>query len=365
MAAVRITGLLTGLLLSGGALAESASQAISDTTINSNAFNPSLGEQVVLTYTLAQPDTVSVRVYDPDGGLVSTVLEGVEQAAGAQEISWDGLDIDSKVVPDEAYTFVVETTTGALYDPTTHSGGVVGDITEARFNEDGTVLYNLPAAARTLIRLGVHNGPMLKTLVDWKPRVAGEITEYWDGYDEDNRYKLRGAKDFSALITYVTLPDATVITYGNKEETYRDYKLGRAQGRAQKPDRPRRSGAELELRPEGLVPPAWARSPRVDMTFPQLSGVEKDDVPEVQDAIDIHISVNPDDLDHLLQDQFEIIFFLDNVFFAEAERGYLPLNWRWELQQIPPGEHVLTANVSSFTGQVGVASRKIKIVRPQ
>jgi len=46
---------------------------------------------------------------------------------------------------------------------------------------------------------------------------------------------------------------------------------------------------------------------------------------------------------------------------AQAERGYLPLNWTWELTQFPPGEHVLTVNISSFRGQVGVASRKILV----
>jgi hypothetical protein len=364
--AAGIKGLLVSLMfLSGITAAETNDQQISDVAIETNTFNPSLGEKFRLTYALPQSDEVTVRVYDPDGGLVRTVLHGVSQEAGAHQALWDGRDMEKQLVPDEAYTLTIETASGAVYDSTTFSGGVVGDITEAQFDEDGTVIYKLPAPARVLIRLGVHNGPMLNTLVDWKPRVAGEITEYWDGYDEDDLIKLRGHKDFSALITYVTLPEATVIAYGNKRESYRDYKLGRAKDRSQKPDRPRQPDPELRLRPEHLVPPAWARAPRVNMIFPQYTEAHKDAVPKVKDLIDVRISVDPADREHLLQDQFEIIFFVDNVFFAEAERGYLPLNWRWELLQIPPGEHVLTANVSSFTGQVGVASRKVKVVKPE
>jgi hypothetical protein len=251
-----------------------------------------------------------------------------------------------------------------VYDPTTFSGGVVEDLTAAQFGTEGTVVYKLPASARVLIRLGVHSGPMLKTLVDWKPRVAGTITEYWDGYDEDKLMKLREQKDFAALITYVTLSDATVITYGNDQETYRDYVLGRAQGRRQKPSRPRRPDPEGQLRPVNLVPPAWARAPHVLMTFPKHAG-DGGAIPEVKAIVDVHVDVDPADRDRLLREQFEIIFFVDHVFFAEAERGYLPFNWRWELHQIPAGEHVLTVNLSSFRGQVGVASRKVRVVKAE
>jgi hypothetical protein len=205
---------------------------------------------------------------------------------------------------------------------------------------------------------------MLKTLVDWKPRISGQITEHWDGKDQDNLISLRDHKDFRALITYVTLPDATVIAIGNKNEMYRDYKLGRAKGRQQKPERPPKADAELRLRPEHLVPPVWMRQPRVVMS---LNGDDKEraaDVPKVQDTVDVRIDVDTSDREYLLQDQFEVIFFVDNIFFAEAERGYLPLNWRWELHQLPAGKHILTVNISSFKGQVGVSSRRVEVVKP-
>lgn len=352
-------------LLVAGGLAEANEEQISNVSLNTNAFNPSRGDKVHFGYALARPGKVSIRVYDADGGLVRTVVDVAKQAQGNHEALWDGFDQDDKPVPDEAYTFTIQTATGAVYDPTTFSGGEVGDLTNAQFSPGGTVTYKLPAAARVLVRLGLHDGPMLKTLVDWKPRVAGEVTEYWDGRDESKVMKLREQKHFSALITYVSLPEATVIAYGNTQETYRDYKLGRGKDRPQKPVRERMADSRIQLRPAHLVPPAWARAPRVIMTFPQAVDTTENDVPEVQEAIDVRIDADPSDRDYLLNDQFEVILFVDNVFYAEAERGYLPLNWHWELAQLPPGEHVLTANISSFKGQVGVVSRKVRVVKRQ
>jgi hypothetical protein len=198
---------------------------------------------------------------------------------------------------------------------------------------------------------------MYRTLVDWRPRSAGKISEYWDGFDQDRLFRFQDHKDFSAVVTYATLPDATVISYGNQTETYRDYKLGRGKNLPQKPRRPRVVDAEQRFRPDALVPPAWARAPAVTLRFPGQP--DPDGVPTVKRTINARIDVAEVDKPYLMQDQFEILLFVDSHFFAEAERGYLPLNWRWELQQFPPGEHTLTVNISSFKGQVGVASRRI------
>jgi flagellar hook capping protein FlgD len=334
--------------------------AVEGVSLSRTSFNPSQGEAVEISYRLTAADRVWVRIYDPDEGLVRVLVNGEKRPAGPHREKWDGKDLEGRIVPDEAYLFTIETAAGGLYDPTTASGGVVGDLTEARFDRTaGTVSYQLPAASRVLIRLGLHNGPMLKTLVDWKPRPEGSVTEYWAGRDEDDLFELRGRPGFNTLITYVTLPDATVIAFGNKASEYRDYKLGPAKNRPAKPERKLKPELQARQRPEGLVPPAWARAPRVSMTFPQAGDAK---VPSVKKEVAVRVDVDPADRDSLFRDQFEVIFFVDNVFFAEAERGHLPFNWRWELQQFPPGEHVLTVNISSFKGQVGVASRKVQVV---
>lgn len=352
---------LTPLLVFAFVTVGRGQDGIDNVSLSASSFNPSRGDDVTLAFELPKSSTVTVKVFDPDGGLVRSLAVAVPRNKGKHEEVWDGRDDEGQPAPNEAYVFIVETAEGDVYDPTTFSGGVVRDITSARFDrEAGTVVYQLPEASRVLIRLGVKNGPMMKTLVDWEPRVGGSITEYWDGRDEDKVTLLRDHKDFTALITHVSLPDATVIAYGNRVETYRDYKLGRGKGRPQKPQRPREPDPEVRLRPENLVPPAWARAPRVQLSFPKAESAGTG-VPEVKGNVDVRVDTDASDRDLLLKEQFEIIFYVDHVFFAEAERGYLPFNWRWELDQLPAGEHILTVNISSFKGRVGVASRKVRV----
>lgn len=362
MRSLRLRVAVVGVaMLSALVRVDASDHAVSGVRFERAAFNPSAGERVRLQYDLAAAATITVKVFDPDGGLVAVPAERVAQEAGNREVIWDGRDLDGLIVPDEAYQVTIETSDGFTYDPM-GSGGEVGDITTADFDtEAGTVVYRLPKSARVLIRCGVRNGPMLKTLVDWKPRIAGSITEYWDGRDEDKLVSARSLKDFRALITYVTLADATVIAFGNGGESYRDAKLGRWKERPQKAvpktTAATPSGATIAA---NLVPPAWSRTPRVHVAIGETdSGAA---IPELRGEATVRVDVDPMDRADLLRDQFEVIFFVDNIFFSEAERGYLPLTWHWELQQFPPGEHVLTVNISSVRGQVGVGSRRVRIL---
>lgn len=358
LVAALLAACVCGLALA--APARGLTERIADVRLSNTSFNPSSGQQVELTYRLEKRERISVHVYDPDDGLVRTLVDSQERTAGEHVEVWDGTDLDGRVVPDEAYYFVIETASGALYDPRTFSGGEVGDVIEVEVDRAaGTIVYRLPTSARVLCRLGIHNGPMLKTLVDWKPRVAGLITEYWQGWDEDGVVEFSSHPEFSGILTYVALPETSVIAFGNREATYREIKLGSGSGRPLKPQRPRVAQDGDRLRPEGLVPPAWARAPEVKLTL--LGMAAGTEVPEVGDEVRVRVEIDPADQERLQNDQFEIMFFVDNLFFAEAERGYTPFNWVWETHQLPPGEHVLTVNVASFGGQVGAASVKVRV----
>jgi len=84
---------------------------------------------------------------------------------------------------------------------------------------------------------------------------------------------------------------------------------------------------------------------------------------KVRDKLLVRAAAADEDRDVTLDQQFEVILFIDNVFYAEEERGHLPFNFPMELTSLPPGEHVITVNVVTFGDQIGIGSRKIKTVR--
>ncbi|MFA7062240.1 MAG: hypothetical protein WC156_15655, partial [Pedobacter sp.] len=48
-------------------------------------------------------------------------------------------------------------------------------------------------------------------------------------------------------------------------------------------------------------------------------------------------------------------------FVSEEEQGYMPLTWIYKPVGLSPGNHILTVNVSSLSGQMGVKSLSFNI----
>ena len=105
------------------------------------------------------------------------------------------------------------------------------------------------------------------------------------------------------------------------------------------------------------------RAFKVNLILPEFDKGPTNAMPTVRDRILLRIDVSDKDREVLANQQYEIILFVDTVFHAEEERGYLPFNYPWELKNLPAGEHVLSANIITFGDQIGVGSRKIRIVR--
>ena len=66
--------------------------------------NPSSGP-VRFVYDLAEPATVTLRIFDVRGRLVATVLEGVSRSSGTHVETWFGISLDGNQVPSGMYLF--------------------------------------------------------------------------------------------------------------------------------------------------------------------------------------------------------------------------------------------------------------------
>jgi len=340
--------------------------AISQVSLSSPSFAPALKETVQLRYSLSRDAAVTIKVFDPDFDLVRVITSKSTKKAGANRDTWDGRDLDGKMVPNEAYFFTIEAEApglpGAVYDPTTFSGGEYSDITRGEMSKDsGEINYQLSQPSRVRLRTGIQGSAMVKTVVDWEPRVGGSITERWNGKDEDNLVSVWSRDKFIMILSYMTLPDASVITVGNNQLNYRTYKTTLRAPRPKKEQRPMTNNRRIS--PHFLRSRLNDRAFHIRLTFPEIEKDKPVDVPEVKGRVLVHVDVAPEDRAILLNQQYEVMLFGDFIFHAEEERGYLPFNFPWEVTELPAGEHVLTVNINSHSDQVGVGSRRVRVVK--
>ena len=338
---------------------------LSEVAISKTSFNPSQREEVALFYSLLKPATVTVNIYDPDQGLIKAVTNQKTFEPGKQILIWDGKDMDGNTVPDEAYFFTIiaqdESGTREIYDPTTFSGGEEHDIIKADIDpQNHTITYRMPEMGRVMIRMGIQGGPLLNQLVDWKPRIKGVITEYWNGKDKDNLVDIHNHPRFKMIVSYFSLPENSVITYGNKTSGFRAYKNALA---VKRPLKPKRATSVPRLSHHYKLPRTVDYSPDINATFVNIRDTGNDGIPILQGRTMVKVELNEEDKLIFQNQQFEICFFLDYKFYAEDETGYTPFNWVWDLSNVKEGEHLITVNISSFKDQIGVLSRKVRVVK--
>lgn len=358
----------TETLVQGPSDSQPNSQGLSifGVTLSATSFNPSRGDTLECRYSLSRDARVTVKVFDADQQLVRTLVSDSQKTAGQNKEIWDGKDSDGMVVPNEAYFFNIEAEDSErnrlVYDPVTFSGGESADLSHGQFDHDnGTLSYKLSQPSRVLLRAGVPGSALLKTIVDWQPRVAGEITEYWNGKDEDNLIEVWNAPNHMLILTYMTLPETSAITIGNEKYGYREYKRNLKTPRPTKEQRPMMNVRKLS--PHFLKSRLTDRAFKVLLSFPELDQTGSNEIPIAKEKLLVRIEVPEEDREVPLNQQYEIIVFIDSVFYAEEERGHLPFNYPLELTNLPPGEHVLTVNVITFGDQIGIGSRKITVTK--
>lgn len=362
-------GLVTNVGAEQQALESGSSQSLTiyDVSISKSAFDPSHGQEVALNYLLSRSAKVTLKVFDPDRELIRILTKDADKTQGPHKLVWDGKDVDGSIVPNEAYFFTIEAedTAGmhAVYDPITFSGGEPFDMTEGGIDrEGGTLTYRLSTPSRVSVRVGMADSALLRTVVDWEPRIAGKVTEYWNGKDKDNLINLWELEDHKIVISYFTLPETSVIAYGNDAVDYRTYKRELSTPRPKKADRPMAN--QRRISPHFLASRLQDRELAATLSFPEFDKSDGKTVPEVKDTVVVRIDVpGHEDRAILLGQRFEIILFIDAVYYAEEERGYVPFNYPLDLSGVPEGEHVLTVNVISPKSQFAIASRKVKVVK--
>lgn len=423
-----------------GQKADSTPVGVSGVVLTPESFNPSAGQVVTFTYRLSAASGVGVKIYGPNRELIREFPADSTLVAGNHRLTWDGRDSAGNIVRDEAYFFVIEAATSttddnaaeprknegqvvARYDPLESSGGELVNPQEFHFKpQENSIEYVLPRPCRVRIRAGVDEGPMLSTMVNWEPRIRGLCTEVWRGKDGQGVRHFSTRSDCFLTSMAYALPENSVIAYGNKKETYREWYLREGHKRPKKPHTPRSPEKPGVMCPHWYMPPHLNRDPEILVTFPefeQKSEPKKTDAPPSaplskpqkpggsnpapgQDAppasadaaatpeppvpplpptpsdtvkpkeavrlsgesVILRVTI-PDDAERRFMDEqkFEMVLFVDDQRILESEQSHVPFNWRWDLTNVPPGKHYLTVNLVTANDHVGTYTVPVEIIK--
>ncbi|HKI83678.1 MAG TPA: hypothetical protein VKA63_05010, partial [Candidatus Krumholzibacteria bacterium] len=196
-------------------------------------FNPSIGQKMGITIATAKPQSVSVELVDRDGYRIRRLTKRAVETPAT--LTWNGRDDAGTVVPNEAYALRIrDGETGKLiFDPVSKPQGAMESISGVIYSRQAGVLsYKLPVASRvhlevgqaeTMKKGGPPEGPVLEILVDRKPRVAGRVVEDWSGWNPSKQIYIPDLPQFAVGVAATPLPEDSIITVGNRKETFLSY----------------------------------------------------------------------------------------------------------------------------------------------
>jgi len=61
----------------------------------------------------------------------------------------------------------------------------------------------------------------------------------------------------------------------------------------------------------------------------------------------------------MLDQRFEVVYYVDFIFVREEELGYTPFTWVWNPVGVNKGVHYLTVMLRGYEGHFGTATQKV------
>jgi hypothetical protein len=329
---------------------------IVDVSANRDRIDINKKERVAVGYTIDAPATVVLHIYDGRDALIYR-SEPSQVQSGTHTLEWDGRDHSGRLVPPEAYHYVLQAENA--------NGTVVHDLTDTTGNEallardpvwdaaSGQLRFRLDHPSRINVRFGLAEGPYVHTAVDWVARDAGDHAVAWDGWDTSRVMNLGRHGMLTPTVRAYTLPQNTVFVGRDADKVA--FVEMRPLGRREKHLKPVKTRmffhADQPLETRGDVP--------VELS---IFGEAKRDAEGrhiVSGVVPIRLDVPQPARVVVMERRFEPVFFIDGIFVFETEVGVLPMTWHWDSTVVNPGEHFITVNVRGYEGNYGTATLRV------
>jgi hypothetical protein len=329
---------------------------ITKVKLDSKTLNLAGDEKIRLSFEITKDADVLVLIYNELGQEVKQFKVPAAKS-GLHSIVWDGRNAQGKPAWGRVFLYIIEATDAGekkvVYNPAKQTGGLVVKSEDYRFDkETGKIEYVLPKTCMVRIRAGLRDSVFVRTILDWEPQTAGRHTLIWDGKDVAGLFDIRKHPDLDLNLTCYTLPANTIIVSGQNTTL-------QSSGKGSKFDKSlwAREGKYLHYYHD----PRNCHEPNFTVSFPQHKKTNEEGLAVLFGKVPIRVDIDPDDARNMINQRFEIVFYVDGVFLFEVEEGTSPFTCHWDTRGFSKGPHIMTVNLISYNDHIGVASEKIII----
>ena len=355
------------LLALPGSAVGAQSALIQNVALSRGFFNPTLGQKVNLSFVLREPGSLTVTVLDRDGYVIRHLVRASRSAKGPRTVAWNGRDDRSTPVPDEAYSFKVDFAghgVAETYFPANRPGEELRVETKYYDRRSAVLSYRLPKPARVHLQAGTAivdprtkatNGPVLRTLVNREPRPAGAVVENWNGMDESGTTYVPDMPRFVIGIAASSLPENSIITYGNRTTSFPAWAA-------------KRGGTPL-ITPAGADHSHHQGLTTLDDVAPRLDA-------RVQNAtwsarartwsprgqtVNVQLALTGPSAASFARHPGRLVVYLDEELVQDVPRPTQGMTLRISTKGMKPGSHLAALNWASAYGPVAVQTIPIQI----
>lgn len=194
----------------------------SDISISNEAFSPSAGQSLSVTFRIPEPGKIHAEILDLNRKVIR-MLASESVKPGFLKYEWDGKDANGAIVKDGCYLPRIR------FESANDPKPIASEtrFTEVEIKADyydrltGVLSYTLPQSSLVTVKAEIvrHNKAtgeihhnVKKVIVENAARTAGKVVEYFDGYGNDGLYLPKS--NYTIIIQAKPLPPNTIIVYG-------------------------------------------------------------------------------------------------------------------------------------------------------
>ena len=163
-----------------------------------NVLSTNRPDSVSCSFRLPQEMRTTITAINLYGGQSILLESGKQRSSGKNSFILNSKTPAIKVLASGLYYLILEgiQADGSrfYFDSFQSPWGEMITATDVIYDADSSELsFNLPRLSLVKVRLGLRDGPLLRTFVDWQPLNAGMQKIKWDGLDQSGQVDIRKA----------------------------------------------------------------------------------------------------------------------------------------------------------------------------